>query len=132
MIRRPPRSTLFPYTTLFRSQLVSVALVVPSYAFVATATVGVTVAALIVAVVVAVVESEEHTPALQPPSDSPRPLTLLPEPTLADANAAVPVHVTTSPLITPVSVQLVSVALVVPSYALFAAATVAVARNSVV
>src|SRR3712207_7970760 len=25
MIRRPPRSTLFPYTTLFRSQLVRVA-----------------------------------------------------------------------------------------------------------
>src|SRR5258708_12110856 len=24
MIRRPPRSTLFPYTTLFRSQLVSI------------------------------------------------------------------------------------------------------------
>src|SRR2546426_6197954 len=35
MIRRPPRSTLFPYTTLFRSPVVpplpaSVALVVPS------------------------------------------------------------------------------------------------------
>src|SRR3712207_7161424 len=31
MIRRPPRSTLFPYTTLFRSSLVSylVALLVP-------------------------------------------------------------------------------------------------------
>src|SRR3712207_8992570 len=27
MIRRPPRSTLFPYTTLFRSQRVDVALV---------------------------------------------------------------------------------------------------------
>src|SRR5436190_4095978 len=26
MIRRPPRSTLFPYTTLFRSQLASVSL----------------------------------------------------------------------------------------------------------
>ena len=24
MIRRPPRSTLFPYTTLFRSELVSI------------------------------------------------------------------------------------------------------------
>ena len=24
MIRRPPRSTLFPYTTLFRSELISV------------------------------------------------------------------------------------------------------------
>src|SRR2546430_10786675 len=26
MIRRPPRSTLFPYTTLFRSQIVSILL----------------------------------------------------------------------------------------------------------
>src|SRR5688572_32265626 len=29
MIRRPPRSTLFPYTTLFRSQLVGVQRVEP-------------------------------------------------------------------------------------------------------
>src|SRR3712207_8647340 len=29
MIRRPPRSTLFPYTTLFRSQAPSVPVVVP-------------------------------------------------------------------------------------------------------
>src|SRR3989441_8863626 len=29
MIRRPPRSTLFPYTTLFRSPLVSVAFATP-------------------------------------------------------------------------------------------------------
>src|SRR3712207_7352962 len=29
MIRRPPRSTLFPYTTLFRSSLVRVVVVVP-------------------------------------------------------------------------------------------------------
>src|SRR2546422_9025777 len=28
MIRRPPRSTLFPYTTLFRSQAISIAAVV--------------------------------------------------------------------------------------------------------
>src|SRR2546427_5854034 len=34
MIRRPPRSTLFPYTTLFRSLSLSVALVVcPAVAF---------------------------------------------------------------------------------------------------
>src|SRR3712207_9105094 len=31
MIRRPPRSTLFPYTTLFRSQRVF--LLLPDYAF---------------------------------------------------------------------------------------------------
>src|SRR2546422_5726774 len=29
MIRRPPRSTLFPYTTLFRSNIVKVALEAP-------------------------------------------------------------------------------------------------------
>src|SRR2546427_4726520 len=29
MIRRPPRSTLFPYTTLFRSQLQPVVVVLP-------------------------------------------------------------------------------------------------------
>src|SRR5262245_62420074 len=32
MIRRPPRSTLFPYTTLFRSQLVNLETVRPSLA----------------------------------------------------------------------------------------------------
>src|SRR2546430_13722366 len=31
MIRRPPRSTLFPYTTLFRSNGFPVRLVVPGY-----------------------------------------------------------------------------------------------------
>src|SRR3989449_6987654 len=36
MIRRPPRSTLFPYTTLFRSQAISIAAVVA----VATANAG--------------------------------------------------------------------------------------------
>src|SRR2546430_13373547 len=30
MIRRPPRSTLFPYTTLFRSPLIGAQLVVPT------------------------------------------------------------------------------------------------------
>src|SRR3712207_9299576 len=32
MIRRPPRSTLFPYTTLFRSMLVDAAIVMESFA----------------------------------------------------------------------------------------------------
>src|SRR2546428_10216921 len=31
MIRRPPRSTLFPYTTLFRSQVLSQQLGTPGY-----------------------------------------------------------------------------------------------------
>src|SRR3989441_8706429 len=30
MIRRPPRSTLFPYTTLFRSAIVLISLAVPN------------------------------------------------------------------------------------------------------
>ena len=46
--------------------------------------------------------------------------------TLADANAAVPVQVTTSPLTRPPGVQLASVALVVRSYVLFDAVTDAV------
>src|SRR2546430_10460548 len=37
MIRRPPRSTLFPYTTLFRSALQRVALIVLAGAVVSTA-----------------------------------------------------------------------------------------------
>src|SRR3712207_673524 len=31
MIRRPPRSTLFPYTTLFRSSMIEVVPVIPEY-----------------------------------------------------------------------------------------------------
>src|SRR2546430_13611590 len=31
MIRRPPRSTLFPYTTLFRSEVVQVLLIEPAF-----------------------------------------------------------------------------------------------------
>src|SRR2546430_11303648 len=37
MIRRPPRSTLFPYTTLFRSSLQSVARLIATPAAAATA-----------------------------------------------------------------------------------------------
>src|SRR2546422_5454374 len=33
MIRRPPRSTLFPYTTLFRSLLWTVTYIAPGYMF---------------------------------------------------------------------------------------------------
>src|SRR2546427_7880119 len=33
MIRRPPRSTLFPYTTLFRSRMMAIASVLPSAIF---------------------------------------------------------------------------------------------------
>src|SRR5437867_10558799 len=55
MIRRPPRSTLFPYTTLFRSALVSDVEPPPSCARIHEA--GNTV------------RSEEHTSELQSPYD---------------------------------------------------------------
>ena len=48
------------------------------------------------------------------------------------SNAAVPVQLTTSPPRTPASVQLVSVALVVPLYGLFATATVGVRVSAVI
>src|ERR1039457_7554316 len=53
MIRRPPRSTLFPYTTLFRSMMFRVALV------------GLPSAASVVSPFV--FRSEEHTSELQSP-----------------------------------------------------------------
>src|SRR5438876_7486005 len=40
MIRRPPRSTLFPYTTLFRSNKVAVAGTLPSFAQVSVLQLG--------------------------------------------------------------------------------------------
>ena len=48
-------------------------------------------------------------------------MTVFPTPTLAVANVAGPVQLTTSPPTTPLTVQLVSVALGVPVYVLFAA-----------
>src|SRR5258708_11047502 len=55
MIRRPPRSTLFPYTTLFRSPAVTSTMPVP-----ATLVCCATIATL-------PVRSEEHTSELQSP-----------------------------------------------------------------
>src|SRR3712207_7677961 len=79
MIRRPPRSTLFPYTTLFRSQVwlavVLKALVMPAIAYVLGRWVagldGVALLAVMVtsalptAQNVFVYRSEEHTSELQ-------------------------------------------------------------------
>src|SRR5256885_4923462 len=56
MIRRPPRSTLFPYTTLFRSLLI-----VPSSEFDPFPTV------LLEAGAIGTPRSEEHTSELQSP-----------------------------------------------------------------
>jgi hypothetical protein len=50
----------------------------------------------------------------------------LPTPTVTVAKVAVPLQLTTSPPITPLNMQAVSVALVLPSYALFATVTAAV------
>src|SRR5260221_9125594 len=61
MIRRPPRSTLFPYTTLFRSQPPSGASV--SSTQVRSASVGSPAAAATIS------RSEEHTSELQSHSD---------------------------------------------------------------
>src|SRR5256885_10822932 len=75
MIRRPPRSTLFPYTTLFRSVLVrsfAVACVLAATAADAAHTLVVTHAAVTyphytTIVWAASARSEEHTSELQSP-----------------------------------------------------------------
>ena len=62
-----------------------------------------------------------------PVSVNPLAVTVLPAPTPALSNVAVPtLQLTTSMSRTPVSVQLVTAALVAPSYVLFAAAIVGV------
>src|SRR5438034_4792599 len=71
MLRRPPRSTLFPYTTLFRSQRDAILSALPTH----THPVGVAGAIVIAAGVawclreVLSGRSEEHTSELQSHSD---------------------------------------------------------------
>src|SRR5256885_12372086 len=65
MIRRPPRSTLFPYTTLFRSLIVGAAVAVLHR--VAAAAPLAARAALALGGLVLVARSEEHTSELQSP-----------------------------------------------------------------
>src|SRR5258708_24496481 len=60
MIRRPPRSTLFPYTTLFRSKIEAGKLEMESIAFDLRESLGQTFKAL-------GFRSEEHTSELQSP-----------------------------------------------------------------
>src|SRR3712207_8284344 len=76
MIRRPPRSTLFPYTTLFRSAriaartvgdpptLLDCVVLVPFAGWVASRPAGLPVA-LVLAAIVFADRSEEHTSELQ-------------------------------------------------------------------
>ncbi|MNC98394.1 hypothetical protein D3C83_163340 [compost metagenome] len=59
-------------------------------------------------------------------------VTVLPVSTFASANVAAPVHATTSPPSAPVTVQLVSVAAVVPSYGLSAAVITGVTVSAVI
>src|SRR5256885_12544519 len=73
MIRRPPRSTLFPYTTLFRSNigqrettaLVMLLALVPAFFVIAQPDLGSGLVYIVVAL--AVLRSEEHTSELQSP-----------------------------------------------------------------
>ncbi len=59
-------------------------------------------------------------------------MTVLPVPTVALSKAATPVQATRSPLTAPVTVQVVSVAAVVPSYVLFAAVITGVTTAAVI
>src|SRR2546430_10177716 len=73
MIRRPPRSTLFPYTTLFRSQAVDLRtdadVAVAGAALRALAADDVHLRGDVVADADAVARSEEHTSELQSQSN---------------------------------------------------------------
>src|SRR2546426_5974672 len=64
MIRRPPRSTLFPYTTLFRSPTLRTVLIYP-HAFVPKRAAGASRTGELMRP--AVPRSEEHTSELQSP-----------------------------------------------------------------
>src|SRR5438093_10280256 len=61
MIRRPPRSTLFPYTTLFRSYL----LLLPALLFAGDDRGGAALLVLAAGLIASGARSEEHTSELQ-------------------------------------------------------------------
>src|SRR5690348_17688389 len=67
MIRRPPRSTLFPYTTLFRSELRFRQKPLLLFAMLGFAVFGLGVLAGLLAVARLLLRSEEHTSELQSP-----------------------------------------------------------------
>src|SRR3712207_8196596 len=64
MIRRPPRSTLFPYTTLFRSAIPAVAVTFVMHYMMRTEF-FMTLAAGLITLFIAMGRSEEHTSELQ-------------------------------------------------------------------
>src|SRR2546422_4585190 len=65
MIRRPPRSTLFPYTTLFRSGLTEIVAAIEQVEHGAVLPTEHDVGAELLVVEAAGVRSEEHTSELQ-------------------------------------------------------------------
>src|SRR5436189_820865 len=67
MIRRPPRSTLFPYTTLFRSCGRAVRPRVPASSMSRFRNLVLAAGALIVLIARVIFRSEEHTSELQSP-----------------------------------------------------------------
>src|SRR5256885_8794366 len=77
MIRRPPRSTLFPYTTLFRSHFAGLGIVGPDHGRLARGQklleqphLGLEISLhrlVIIEMIAAEVRSEEHTSELQSP-----------------------------------------------------------------
>src|SRR2546430_8847020 len=69
MIRRPPRSTLFPYTTLFRSRSLSKTLSTRPLADVASIARSAREASRKLALLSGEIRSEEHTPELQSQSN---------------------------------------------------------------
>src|SRR2546426_3186675 len=74
MIRRPPRSTLFPYTTLFRSYALATVLEMHGYRYTGSSPTGLLVARnksltkkILAHHEIRVPRSEEHTSELQSP-----------------------------------------------------------------
>src|SRR3712207_9002477 len=66
MIRRPPRSTLFPYTTLFRSAVISIGAVNGQTLRRAVEWIfGVAVGLAVADLIMLAIRSEEHTSELQ-------------------------------------------------------------------
>src|SRR5438270_4294105 len=69
MIRRPPRSTLFPYTTLFRSKLKTALSLISRWVFIMGSTFLSLIDVALTAARCANLRSEEHTSELQSQSN---------------------------------------------------------------
>src|SRR2546430_6392314 len=69
MIRRPPRSTLFPYTTLFRSQSQQTVFIPQSFHYPTMSIYSISLLVSIVSSILSSNRSEEHTSELQSQSN---------------------------------------------------------------